>query len=75
MTKLIQISIAEYQFVATTDELRQEMLEMERTFSLRSGIDWQFEYRWMLMTKENYLLAKIKHGQLLSALTTKEVEL
>lgn len=73
MRTLIQISVAEVEFATTTPELQQEMQSLEREFSIRSGIDWQYQYRWMLLEEENFMLAKIKHSKLLSALTVKKV--
>lgn len=70
---MYKLSLAEYQFATTTDELRSELLAMAREFSNQAGIDWQFEYRWMTMTDENYMLARLKHPLLIGALQVKKI--
>ena len=67
----VKVSISEHQFLSTTDELRAEIWSMMQEFAHDAGIDWQFEYRWAIMTDENYMLAKIKHNRLLQALTVR----
>jgi hypothetical protein len=65
--------MSEYQLLSTTDELREEILSMIREFAHDAGIDWQFEYRWAMMSDENYMLARIKHEKILSALTVRRI--
>jgi hypothetical protein len=67
----VKVSISEHQFLTTTDELREEIISMIKEFAHDAGIDWQFEYRWAIMTDENYMLAKIKHNRILTALTVR----
>lgn len=70
---MLKISISEYQLLSTTEELRQEIISMIKEFAHDAGIDYQFEYRWATMTDENYMLAKIKHTKVLSALTVRRI--
>ncbi len=65
---MYKISVAEYQFQTTTDELRQLIKQMAEDFAQDQGIDWQFEYRWMTMTDQAFLLAKLKYPKLIGAL-------
>ncbi len=65
---MYKLSVAEYQFQTTTDELRQQIKHMAQDFADDMGIDWQFEYRWMILTDESYLLAKLKYPKLIGAL-------
>lgn len=56
-----RISISEYQYLTTTDAVRQQIHAMMREYALRSGIDWQLEYRWADISDENYFLALLKY--------------
>lgn len=66
-----RISVSEYQFQTTTEENRLRIKAMAREFADDSGIDWQYEYRWMTMTDEAFLLARLKYWPLLSAMTVR----
>jgi hypothetical protein len=68
-----KISINELQFCSTTRANQQLIKQMAEEFSTDNGVDWNFEYRWMTMTEENYLLAKLKYDPILSAMTVRTI--
>lgn len=44
---------------------RQKIKQMAHEYASDYGIDWQFRYRWMQMSDENYLLARLKYTDIL----------
>ena len=61
-----RISISEYQYLTTTDAVRQQIQSMMREYAEASGIDWQLEYRWADISDENYFLALLKYRPIIS---------
>ncbi len=58
MYKLI---INEYQFQNCTLTEHHDLKSMAQDFAELQGIDWEYEYRWMTMTPQSLMLAKIKY--------------
>jgi len=44
---------------------RQRVKQMAQEYAESAGINWHFNYRWMTISDENYLLAKLKYGDIL----------
>lgn len=65
---MYKISVAEYQFQTTTDANRQLIKCMAQDFADDMGIDWEFEYRWMTLSDESYMLALLKYPKLIAAM-------
>lgn len=70
---MYKISLSEEQFLSTTRDNQLTILAMAREFGEHSGIDWEFEYRWMTMTPENYMLARLKYDPIISAMTVRQI--
>lgn len=68
-----QISIAEDQFMTTERKYQLRILDLAREFAENSGMDWEFQYRWMTMTEENYLLAELKYGDIIRYMTVRTI--
>lgn len=60
-----KLTLAEYQFVSTTDLWRTRIKTMMQELAEDSGIDWNMEYRWATMTDENYFIALLKYDDIL----------
>lgn len=61
------LTIHEDYYLTTTDQRRQEIHSMMRELAYDSGINWQDEYRWALMTPQNYFIAQLKYNHLLTS--------
>jgi hypothetical protein len=70
---MIKLTIAEYQFLSTTAENQQRLKSIASEFAESTGIDWEFEYRWMMLTDENYLIAKLKYPLMIGALQAQRI--
>lgn len=68
---MYKISISEDEFLTTTAQNQRLIKSMAEEFAEQSGIDWHLEYRWMMMTDENYFLALLKYDPILSAMTAR----
>jgi hypothetical protein len=44
---------------------QQRVKQMAQELAESAGIDWHFNYRWMQMSEENYLLARLKYTDIL----------
>lgn len=71
---MMRISVSEYEFLTTTNELRREILDMMREYAHNAGIDLHYEYRWAIMSEENFLLAKLKYPQLINHMTVRSIK-
>ena len=70
---MYKISLSEHEFLTTTRENQLTILAMGREFAANSGVDLEYEYRWMTMTEENYFLARLKYDSILSAMTSRKI--
>lgn len=61
---MIKLSVGEYQFQTTTDEIRSQITAMAREFGHDWSMDFEFETRWISMTEEQYMLAAIKYNSI-----------
>lgn len=70
---MYKLSVAEYQFQTTTDQLRQQIKQLAQEYADDMGIDWEFEYRWMTIPDDAYLLAVLKYPTLVRAMKVTRV--
>jgi hypothetical protein len=70
---MYQISISEYNFQNAPLSAQQLMKEMSRELSSSTGVDWEFDYRWMKLTDEAMLVANLKYVDILKYMTVKQV--
>lgn len=68
-----QISISEEQFATTQRKYQLRILDLAREFAENSGIDWEFQYRFMIMTEENYFLAQLKYNDIIRHMTVRTI--
>ncbi len=68
----IKLTISEHILQLLTREQQAEIKAMAQEFADTSGIDREFEYRWMAMTKENHLLAEIKYANTIKFMTVRQ---
>jgi hypothetical protein len=67
-----QLQIAQQRWLDSPRETKEIYSQIEQEFSQCSGIDWEFDYRWMQLTAENYLLAKLKYPDYIEQLNPRE---
>ena len=65
------ITISEHAFLEITNEQRLKIKEMATQHAETTGIDWEYQYRWMTMTKPDYMLAKLKYDDILKYMTVR----
>ncbi len=70
---MYRLSVAEYQFQTTTDALRQQIKQLALDYATDMGIDWEFEYRWMTIPDDAYLLAVLKYPRLIPAMKVTKI--
>jgi hypothetical protein len=70
---MYKISVSEEQFLTTAPEIRDLIKTMAEEYAEASVINWQYEYRYMIMTDENYFLARLKYDPILSAMKTEGI--
>ncbi len=70
---MYQISISEYNFQNAPEAAQQQMKEMCRELSTKTGIDWEFDYRWMQLEDPAMLVAELKYADILKYMTVKKI--
>lgn len=68
----IMLTISEHILALLEEDTRTLLKQMTKDFADSSGIDREFEYRWITMTEENHLLAKIKYPDTIKYMTERQ---
>lgn len=66
------LTISEHILSLLTKEQQQQLKAMTKEFAETGGIDVEFEYRWITMTEENYLLASIKYADIIKYMAVRK---
>lgn len=60
-----RLAITEQMISAITQPQRDQIKALAREFAHDSGIDWQWETRWMMLSEHELMLAEIKYADVL----------
>ena len=72
MTK-IKLSIGIEQFATTTQDIQNRIKQMAYEYAVDNGIDYEYEYRYMIMPIEAYILAELKYDDILLHMTVRKL--
>jgi len=59
---MIELRISEERIADITLAERDIAKTMIREYGIDAGINHEFRYRWITISEENYLLARLKYG-------------
>ena len=70
---MFRLTIAEHQYSNLTTEQTDEIKAMAKELAHNSGIDWQWEYRWMIMPASSLLVAQLKYARIMSLFKAQQI--
>lgn len=71
---MYRLTISEQRFQDQSTLTKEKIKEMAREFSHGSGIDWEWENRWMIMPGSELLIAKLKYENLIALFTVQQIK-
>ena len=73
-TDMYRLTISEHRLQDQTKEMQDKIKDMAREFGHLSGIDWEWENRWMVMPASDLLIAQIKYADVLKLFTSQQIK-
>lgn len=70
---LFRLTISEHRFSSLKQEQVEEIKTIARNYSHNSGIDWEWENRWMILSASDLLIAQLKHPAIVKLFTVQKV--
>jgi hypothetical protein len=70
---MIRLTISEHKFQSISTLQQEQIKSMAKEFGHMSGIDWEWEHRWMVMSGSDLLVAKIKYPDIVDMFTKRKV--
>ncbi len=73
VVEMIRLTISEHKFQSISTLQQEQIKSMAKEFGHMSGIDWEWEHRWMVMSGSDLLVAKIKYPDIVDMFTKRKV--
>lgn len=70
---VFKLTLPEYAIGNIDAEQLNEVKKMAREFAHLTGIDWEYEYRWMTMTASDLLVAQLKYPELMKLFKVQQI--
>ena len=71
--ELFRLTISEHRFASLNKQQVEEIKEIAREYSHNSGIDWEWENRWMIIAASDLLIAQLKYPATVKLFTIQKI--
>jgi len=72
--ELFRLTISEHRFQHLSAEQHADIKAMAKEYAHNSGIDWEWENRWMIIAASDLLLAQIKYPDIMPLFTAQTIK-
>lgn len=73
IVEMFRLTISEQKYQDISTQQREQIKSLAKEFGHLSGIDWEWEHRWMIMSGSDLLIAKIKYIDIIDLFALRKV--